>query len=53
MYNGLFDTLCQKEESIKYNGLKISDMPVYWFYYLASMYVTEIVCTQVRPLEIY
>ena len=54
MYYGLFDTLCQKEESIIYKGLKISgDVPVYRFYYLARMYITEIVSTQVRPLEIY
>ena len=49
MYYGLFDTLSQKEESDE----EFSDVPVYLFYYLASMCVTEIVCTQVRPLEIY
>ena len=44
--------LAKKKNPLIYDE-EFSDVPVYKFYYLASMYVTEIVCTRVRPLEIY
>ena len=47
MYNGLVYTLSQKEESINIQRIKNS---VICLYYLAGMYVTELMSTRVRPL---
>ena len=54
MYNGLVDTLSQKEKSINIQRIKNSVICLCTdFFYLAGMYITEIMCSQVRPLEIY